>query len=127
MGCLSEIGCTCPLGAHTASGVRPLEPTRIEGGDRRTRLHSESNRANRRLQRSRGIKERELSLNSKPATKELDKHRTLIEGKSIGRRSLKGGPARRNPVFEPAPNRAHAHYVNFAPLRTPEGGDRSGV
>src|SRR6266536_1500358 len=83
MGRLSEIGCTCPLGAHTASGVRSLEPTRIEGGDRRTRLHSESNRANRRLQRSRGIKERELSLNSKPATKELDKHRTLIEGKSI--------------------------------------------
>ena len=32
------------------------------------------------------------------------------------------------PVLEPAPNRAqNAHYVNFAPLRTPEGGDRSGV
>src|SRR6266568_1912464 len=42
-------------------------------------------------------------------------------GKSIRRRSLKDGPARRNPVLEPAPNRAHAHYVNFAPLRTPEG------
>jgi len=48
-------------------------------------------------------------------------------GKSIRRRSLKDGPARRNPVLEPAPNRAHAHYVDFAPLRTPEGGDRSGV
>src|SRR5882762_3352947 len=47
-------------------------------------------------------------------------------GKSIRRRSLKDGPARRNPVLEPAPNRAHAHYVNFTPLRTPEGGDRSG-
>jgi hypothetical protein len=29
------------------AGVRPLELTRMEGGDRRARLHSESNRANR--------------------------------------------------------------------------------
>jgi len=40
---------------------------------------------------------------------------------SIRPRSLKGPPARRNPVLEPAANGAHATYVNFAPQRTPAG------
>ncbi len=43
-------------------------------------------------------------------------------GESIRPRSLKGPPARRNPVLEPNANRAHASYVNFAPLRTPRRG-----
>ena len=60
-GALVGNGLHLPAWAHTASGARPLEPARIEGGDRRTRLHSESNRANRGRQRPRGIRENELS------------------------------------------------------------------
>jgi len=41
---------------------------------------------------------------------------------SIRPRNRNGPPARRNPVLEPAPNRAHASYVNFAHLRTPRRG-----
>ena len=48
------------------------------------------------------------------------------EGKSIQPPSLRGLPARRNPLLEPAPIVARsASYVHFAPLRTPGGGDRS--
>src|SRR6266508_53886 len=41
---------------------------------------------------------------------------------SIRPRNRNGPPACRNPVLKPAPDRAHASYVNFAHLRTPRGG-----
>ena len=47
-------------------------------------------------------------------------------GKSIRPQSWRALPARRNSLCERDPDRAYfAHYVNFAPLRTPGGDDGS--
>jgi len=43
-------------------------------------------------------------------------------GESIRPRSLKGAPARRNPVLEAAWNHACLSYVNFAPPTHPTAG-----
>ena len=50
-----------------------------------------------------------------------------IRDRQINPAAKSEGRARAPQSLEPAPNRAHAHYVNFAPLRTPEGGDRNRV
>ena len=72
-GASSETDSSCPLGAHTASGVRHHMPARIEGGDERLELalSIESGQPTRRLLAATKMTD-EHNVNNEPAAGGLE-------------------------------------------------------